>query len=87
MKDWLGSGTTLAQLSWICAFSVLLPLGLGILLDRLLHTSPLFLFAGAALGIIAGTVGTVRTATRTIAELETAHQSRPDGVVQKEDPA
>lgn len=65
MKELLRSGPLL-QLGWVLAFSTLVPLGLGILLDRRFDTAPLFILIGALVGIIAGTVGTVRTATRAI---------------------
>jgi F0F1-type ATP synthase assembly protein I len=82
MKDWRGIGL-LIQLSWLFAFSVLVPLLLGIWLDRTLQRSPLFLLIGAATGIIAGTVGSVRIATRAIAEAERARK----GHERKEDDA
>jgi hypothetical protein len=56
----------LLQLSWVIALSTLLPLGAGILLDRLLHTSPLFILIGGLIGILAGTVGAVRISGRAI---------------------
>lgn len=83
IKDWQGMGV-LIQLSWALAFSVLLPLGLGILLDRTLHTSPLFFFVGALFGIVAGTVGAVRIATRAIEQVESMKKSDADGSEPKE---
>ncbi len=80
MKDWRGIGLLL-QLSWLFAFSVLVPLLLGIWLDRTLHKSPLFLLIGAAAGIIVGTVGSVRIATRAIDAAEQAckgHERKED---------
>ncbi len=75
MKDWRGI-SLLFQLSWVFALSVLLPLLLGIWLDRTLQSSPLFLLIGAGTGIIAGTVGSVRIATRAIAAVEQARKER-----------
>ena len=40
--------------------SVLVGLGLGLLLDRLLHTSPWFLLIGLILGIVSGGYSVVR---------------------------
>ena len=56
----------LLQMGWVVALSTLIPLGAGIWLDRRLGTAPLFILIGALVGIIAGTVGAVRIATRTI---------------------
>lgn len=86
MRDWRGLGLLL-QLSWVFAFSVLLPLGLGIWLDWALHKSPLFLFVGAVIGILAGTVGTVRIALRTIENVERQRLDGADGKEPKEDQA
>ncbi len=89
MKDWR-SVALLTQLSWVFAFTVLVPLGLGIWLDHVLHTSPLFLLVGVIFGILAGTVGAVRLATRTIEDIERSHQERADGAggaANKEDKA
>ncbi len=65
MKDLLSS-TPLLHLGWIVALSTLIPLGVGVLLDRRLGTAPLFIIIGAAIGILASTVGAVRIATRTL---------------------
>ncbi len=87
MKDWRGVAL-LTQLSWVFAFTVLLPLGLGIWLDSVLHTPPhLFLVIGAVFGILAGTVGAVRIATRTIEDIERLHRERMDEAATKEDKA
>jgi F0F1-type ATP synthase assembly protein I len=65
MKDLLSS-TPLLQVGWIVALSTLIPLGLGVVLDRRLGTAPLFIIIGAAIGILASTVSAVRITTRTI---------------------
>ncbi len=65
MKDLLSS-TPLLQLGWIVALSTLIPLGVGVLLDRRLGTAPLFIIIGAVVGILASTVGAVRITTRTL---------------------
>lgn len=56
------------QLSWTVALSVLIPLALGLFVDRQLGTSPLFTLAAALLGIVGGTVAAVRVALRAIAD-------------------
>jgi len=46
-------------------FSLLIPLFLGIWLDRRFGTSPLFVLLGTVLGILAATIGVARMAMRT----------------------
>jgi F0F1-type ATP synthase assembly protein I len=52
------------NLSWTMLFSLLIPLFVGIWLDRKFGTSPLFVLVGAVLGILAATVGVARIAIR-----------------------
>jgi len=59
----------------VIALSVLLPLGVGIWLDRHFQTAPLFILIGALVGIIAGTVGAVRIVGRIIDRLGQAGQT------------
>jgi F0F1-type ATP synthase assembly protein I len=59
----------LLQLSWVVAFATLIPLGIGLWLDRRFGTAPLFILIGALVGIVAGTVSAVRIASRTIEAL------------------
>lgn len=73
MKQLLQSGPLL-QMGWVVALSTLIPLGLGIWLDRRLDTAPLFILVGAIIGILAGTVGAVRIASKAIEAL-----GRPPG--------
>jgi F0F1-type ATP synthase assembly protein I len=65
MKDLVKAGPLL-QMGWVVALSALLPLVLGLLLDRRLGTAPLWVIVGALVGILASTVGAVRIATRAI---------------------
>jgi hypothetical protein len=67
MKKWEALSEAL-QLSWVLLFSLLVPLFVGIWLDQKLHTSPLFVLLGAALGILAATVGVARMVLRTFAQ-------------------
>ncbi len=53
-------------MGWVVALATMIPLGIGILLDRRFHTEPLFILIGALVGIIAGTAGAVRIAGRAI---------------------
>ena len=87
MRDLLTS-TPLLQLGWIVALSTLLPLGIGLLLDRRLGTAPLFIIIGAVVGILASTIGAVRIATRTIDALGNrppSDQQPAERAEQKED--
>ncbi len=68
----------LLQLGWVVAFSTLIPLGIGLLLDRRFGTAPLFTLIGALVGIIAGTYGTVRIAVRTIDALGRPPETQRD---------
>jgi F0F1-type ATP synthase assembly protein I len=69
--------------------SILIPLGIGIWLDRRLGTAPLFILIGALVGILASTIGAVRIASRTIEALGNLPDtgSSPDEVNRKEDQA
>ncbi len=86
MRDWQSFGV-LYQLSWLLAFSVLLPLILGIVLDRAFHSFPLFLLIGVIIGVVAGTVGAARIATQAIAEVEHRSANEMIGPPPKEDKA
>ncbi len=59
----------LLQLAWVVAFATLIPLGAGLWLDRRLGTAPLFTLIGALIGVVAGTVSTVRIGVRSIEAL------------------
>ena len=56
-------------MGWMVAFSTLIPLGLGILLDQQFGTAPLFVVILAPFGIIGGTIGVVRIASRKLEAL------------------
>jgi ATP synthase protein I len=50
----------LASAGWAFAFSVVIGIGGGLLLDRWLGTSPWLLFAGLAAGFAAGVMNLIR---------------------------
>lgn len=77
MKQTLNTGLCL-RMGWVVALSTLLPLGLGVLLDRRLGTGPLYLFICAVVGIIAGTVGIVWLGVRTIDALGRVPEAEAD---------
>ena len=57
------------NLSWTMLLSLLIPLLVGIWLDKKLGTMPLFVLIGAVLGILAATVGVARMTLRTFSML------------------
>ena len=59
------------QVGWIVALTLSFPLGFGLWLDRRLGAAPLFVLAGALVGILAATVGAVWVASREIEALGT----------------
>jgi len=82
-------GTALSMalnLSWTMLFSLLLPLLGGIWLDKKLDTVPLFILIGAALGILAATVGVARMALRTFGQYVPEEPEQPPGENGKEEP-
>ena len=79
----------LLQMGWVVAFTVLIPLGLGLWLDRRFDTAPLFVLVGALVGILASTVAAVRIASRAIETLShpPAEEARPGEPVDRVNPA
>ena len=81
MKGW-SAWSQAMQLSWTLLFSLLLPLLIGIWLDKKYDTVPLFILIGTVLGILAATVGVARIAIRTFARAAgsaSAKQAEEDG--------
>ncbi|MGQ9458906.1 MAG: AtpZ/AtpI family protein [Anaerolineae bacterium] len=58
------------QLGWVVALSLLIPLAVGLWLDRRMGTMPLFLIIGMLVGTLSATVGTVRMAMRMMREMD-----------------
>jgi F0F1-type ATP synthase assembly protein I len=81
----IGALGVVLQLGWVFALCTLIPLGLGIWLDRRLGTAPLFILVGALVGIVASTVGAVRIVIRNIEALGKNEAAPP--AVGKEDRA
>jgi F0F1-type ATP synthase assembly protein I len=74
------------NLSWTMLFSLLIPLLVGIWIDKRLSTMPLFTLIGALLGILAATVGVARMTLRAFAQTmgqDTDQQAEAEG---KEEP-
>ena len=68
MKDF-GRLGLMSQLGWTVALAVLVPLGLGLWLDKQLTTTPLFILIGGLLGIVVATIGVVRVTTQSLDQL------------------
>ena len=64
----------LLRMGGIVALAILIPLGLGLWLDKALGTAPLLALSGTIVGILVATIGTVRIASRTIEALGTLHE-------------
>jgi F0F1-type ATP synthase assembly protein I len=69
-------------MGWMVAISTLIPLGLGILLDHRFGTAPLFVLILAPFGIIGGTIGVVRSASRRLEDLG----AQPEAVANPDSP-
>lgn len=82
---------SILQLAGVVELALFFLLGLGMWLDRRLGTTPLFVLAGALVGILAATAGAVRVAGREIEALgrppETASDTGEKQVEGKEDTA
>jgi len=63
LKSWGALGLAM-QLSWTLLFSLLIPLLVGLWLDKKLDSTPLFILIGAGVGVLAATVGVARTVLR-----------------------
>jgi F0F1-type ATP synthase assembly protein I len=63
MKQWNAFGLAM-QLSWTLLFSLLLPLLVGMWLDKHFGIGPWGVLIGAGLGVLAATVGVARLAMR-----------------------
>lgn len=74
------------NLAWTMLFSLLIPLVVGIWLDRKLGTEPLFILIGAVLGIMAATVGVARMALRTFADAANKDPEQDAGAIGEEEP-
>jgi len=79
------------RMGWMVALALIVPLCLGLWLDHRLGAAPLFVLAGALVGILAATVSSVSIAGREIEalgtppEAESATGKRQEG--EKEDTA
>jgi F0F1-type ATP synthase assembly protein I len=72
------------NLSWTMVFALLVPLFLGIWLDKRLNTTPLFILIGALLGMLAATLGVARMVLRTFPQTVTPRTEGRDSDSQAE---
>jgi F0F1-type ATP synthase assembly protein I len=66
------------RLVGVLILSTLVPSGLGLWLDHHFNTDPVFFLACASIGIIAGTIGIVRIATRALDRLGKPPETKID---------
>lgn len=85
MKQWSALSQAM-QLSWTMLFSLLLPLLVGIWLDKRLGTVPLFILIGTVLGVLAATVGVARMAVRIFAHAAGGEADNQAGENGEEEP-
>ncbi len=84
MKEYTRLGLAL-QLGWTFALAVLLPLGLGLWLDKSLSATPLFTLIGGLMGIAVATIGVVRVTTRSLDQLSEPGGTPAGRAARKED--
>ncbi|MFN2290728.1 MAG: AtpZ/AtpI family protein [Anaerolineae bacterium] len=74
------------NLGWTMLFSLLIPLLIGLWVDRKLGTTPLFTLIGAVLGILAATVGVARMAIRSFGAAAGEESKQPEEANGEEEP-
>jgi hypothetical protein len=72
------------RMVWMMALALILPLGIGLWLDHRLGVAPLFVLAGALMGILAATVSAVWVAGGEIEALGTPTETSPTAVEKQE---
>ncbi len=67
------------KMGWLVVFTILIPLGVGLWLDKKLGTAPLFILVGMLAGIVTSTVIVYRMTMTGFAEIdEKPEGDRPD---------
>ncbi|OGO40910.1 MAG: hypothetical protein A2Z04_00225 [Chloroflexi bacterium RBG_16_57_9] len=72
MKDWFDAFQVL-QLGWVVALMVIIPLLVGLWLDRRFDSAPWLTLVGMVIGILAGTFGVVRHFRRNYSAIDAKH--------------
>jgi F0F1-type ATP synthase assembly protein I len=84
MKQWRGAGLAM-ELSWTLLFSLLIPLLLGIWLDKQFNTTPILTLIGVFVGILAATLGMARMVVRMFRTIEQDDSDKEAGNKGEED--
>jgi len=74
------------NMSWTLLFSLVIPLLVGIWLDKRLGSSPLFVLIGAVLGIFAAAVGVAHMVLRTFSQVSSEHAAQNAEASDEEEP-
>jgi F0F1-type ATP synthase assembly protein I len=74
------------NLGWTMLFSLLIPLLVGVWLDKRFATVPLFTLIGAVFGILAATVGVARMTVRTFSQYTGEKTGQEAEITDKEEP-
>jgi drug/metabolite transporter (DMT)-like permease len=68
LRQWTGPLRFLLTVGWYVALSLIIPIGIGFLLDRRFDRSPLFTFIGLGIGTVIAFYGLFRMLRRYKAE-------------------
>jgi F0F1-type ATP synthase assembly protein I len=61
------------ELAWVVVISTLIPLGLGLWLDKRYHTAPWLTLVGMVIGVVLSTVSVVRQTSAVFRALDKEH--------------
>jgi ATP synthase protein I len=64
------------ELAWVVALSTLIPLGIGLWLDKRFGTAPWLTLAGMVVGVVASTVNILRQVNDTFRALDQEYAAR-----------
>ncbi len=84
MKQWNAFGLAM-QLSWTLLFSLVVPLGVGVLLYRHTSIGVWGILLGAGLGVLASTVGVARMAMRMFSTASADNQAQTEKAIRGEE--
>lgn len=74
------------NMGWTMLFSLVIPLLIGVWLDKRLDSSPLFVLLGAILGVLAATVGVAWMVLRTFSQATGQHADQNAEASDEEEP-
>ena len=84
VKQWSAFGLAM-QLSWTLLFSLMVPLGVGVLLYRHTSIGVWGILLGAGLGVLASTVGVARMAMRMFSTTPDDNESQTEKAIEGEE--